>query len=169
MAKTRKYSKGDWIVHSHYGIGRIKGVEAKSISGEKTHYFRINTTDSIFWMPVDKMDSEALRPLSTPEEIQQAILTLQKPPEEMSSNYKIRQIRIQQAQSRNTPRAIARILRDLRAYRRKTGVLNSSERGAFRSLRQNLVEEWAIVTDTETEHIAVKLDNLLNSQQATAD
>jgi RNA polymerase-interacting CarD/CdnL/TRCF family regulator len=162
MEETHRFLKGDWIVHSHYGIGCIKGVEKKSISGEETRYFRIKTTDSIFWMPVDKMESGALRPLSTPEEMQQAILTLQKPPKEMSSNYKIRQIRIQKAQSQNTPKAIARILRDLRAYRRKAGVLNSSERSAFRSLKQHLVEEWAIVTGTNTEKVTLKLEALLN-------
>lgn len=169
MEETRVYLEGDWIVHSQYGIGRIKGVEVKNISGEETRYHKIKTTDSIFWMPVDQMNNEMLRPLSTPEEIQQAIAALQKPPEEMSSNYKIRQLRIQKAQSRNTPRAIAQIIRDLRAYRRKMGVLNSTERSAFRSLKQQLVEEWAIVTDTKTENIALKLDNLLNPHQAAAD
>lgn len=162
MEETHGYLAGDWIVHSHYGIGRIKGVEKKSISGEETRYHRIKTTDSIFWMPVDKMDSELLRPLSTPEEMQQAILALQKPPEEMSSNYKIRQIRIRKAQSRNTPKAIAQVLRDLRAYRRKTGVLNSSERSAFRSLKQQLIEEWTLVTNTKYESVASQLDNLLD-------
>jgi RNA polymerase-interacting CarD/CdnL/TRCF family regulator len=169
MEEAQTYSDGDWIVHSRFGIGQIKDIEVKHISGDETRYYRIKTTDSIFWMPVDKMDSDLLRPLSSPEEIHLAIATLQEPPEEMSSNYKIRQIRIQDAQTHNTPKAIAQIIRDLRAYRRKKDALNSTERSAFRSLKQRLVEEWAIVLDIKTETAASKLETLLNPHQTAVD
>lgn len=169
MAESHSFSKGDWIVHSHYGTGQIKGIDTRSISGEDTKYFRIKTSDSTFWIPVDQMDSEVLRPLSTPEEIDQAIATLQKPPEQMSSNHKVRQSRIRQARIHNTPQAIAQIIRDLRAYRRKKGVLNETERNAFQVLKQRLVEEWALVTGTKTERVASKLDTLLEPQQASTD
>ncbi len=169
MEEAHTYSDGDWIVHSRFGIGQIKDIEVKNISGEETSYYRIKTTDSIFWMPVDQMDSDLLRPLSSPEEIHLAIATLQEPAEEMSSNYKIRQIRIQDAQAHNTPKAIAQIIRDLRAYRRKKDALNSTERSAFRSLKQRLVEEWAIVLDIKTETAASKLETLLNPHQTAVD
>ncbi len=165
MEESYIYSQGDWIVHSQYGIGKIKGVDVKDISGEKTDYYRIETSNSTFWMPVDQMDSDLLRPLSTPDEIQQAIVTLQKPAKEMSSNYKMRQNRIQTAQNRNTPKAIAQLIRDLRARQRDKGILNSSERSAFRNFKQRLVEEWVIVTGKKTEKIESKLDDLLNPNQ----
>jgi RNA polymerase-interacting CarD/CdnL/TRCF family regulator len=167
--ETRTYAAEDWIVHSQFGIGQIKGVDVKGISGEETSYFRIKTTDSTFWMPVDQMDSEVLRPLSTPEDIQQAITVLKNPPEEMSSNYKIRQIRIRQARIRNTPKAIARLIRDLKALQREKGILNSTERSAFRTLKQRLVEEWSLVTGIKTDKIALKLENLLNRRQPAAE
>ena len=169
MEGIRPYSKGDWIVHSLYGIGQIKGVDTKGISGEETHYYRIKATDSTFWVPVDQMDSEVLRPLSTPEEIQQAIAALQKPAKEMSPNYKTRQSRIRRVQDRNTPRAIARLIRDLRAYQREKGALNKTERSAYRTLRQRLVEEWAIVVGSKAEKIAPELDHLLNPNRASTN
>jgi RNA polymerase-interacting CarD/CdnL/TRCF family regulator len=162
MEEVYTYSEGEWIVHSRYGIGKIEGIDVKEISGKKTSYFRITTTNSTFWMPVDQMDSDVLRPLSTPEEIEQAIVALQKPPEEMSSNFQIRQNQIQDAQIRNTPRAIALLVRDLRARRRDKGGLNSSERTAFRTLKQRLVEEWAIVMGAKTEKVESKLNNLID-------
>jgi len=169
MAESQTYSKGDWIVHSHYGTGQIKGIDVRGISGEETQYYRIKTTDSTFWIPIDQIDSEILRPLATPEEIEQAIATLQKPPKQMSSNHKVRQSRIRQAQIENTPHAIAQIIRDLRAYRREKGILNETERSAFRTLKQRLVEEWAIVTSTKTKKVATKLDKLLEPQSTSAD
>jgi RNA polymerase-interacting CarD/CdnL/TRCF family regulator len=114
------------------------------------------------------MDSEVLRPLSTQEEIQLAIVALKKPPKEMSSNYKERQQRIHKAQTRNTPQSMARIIRDLRELRRKKGPLNATERSAYRTLKQRLIEEWAMVTDNKIEKVTSKLDDLLNPQTPVA-
>jgi RNA polymerase-interacting CarD/CdnL/TRCF family regulator len=165
MEESHAYSEGDWIVHSHYGVGQIEGVEVKSISGDDTRYFRITTTDSTFWVPVDQMNSEVLRPLSTPEEIQLAIGELQRPAKEMSPNSKVRQSQIQSVRILNTPGAIAQLIRDLRARKRDKGVLYSSERSAFDTLKQRLVQEWAIVTDAKTEEVASELDKLLDIRQ----
>ncbi len=169
MEETHSYSTGDWIVHSHYGVGQIKGIEVKSISGKETRYYKIETTNSTFWVPVDQMDSDILRPLSTPEEIEQAIATLERPAREMSPNYKMRQINILGAQVSNTPTAIARILRDLRARRRKKGVLNSDERSAFRNLKQRLIEEWVIVTGAKEEIVMTRLNHLLDPDREPDD
>jgi hypothetical protein len=87
----------------------------------------------------------------------------------MSDNYKTRQSRIQRVQTRNTPRATARLIRDLRARQREKGALNKTERSAFRTLKERLVEEWAIVSGTKAEKVTSKLNNLLNPHQASAD
>ena len=73
MAEAYPYSEGDWIVHFHFGIGQIDGVDVKDISGEEKRYCRIQATDCTFWVPVDQMDGDLVRPLATPKEIKQAI------------------------------------------------------------------------------------------------
>lgn len=168
MKKNHVHSKGAWIVHTNYGIGQIKGIDVKDISGEETHYYRIKAKDSTFWIPVDQLDGELLRPVSTQQEIQQAVAVLQKPPQEMSSNYKVRQQRIQKARIRNTPKAMARVIRDLRARRRKKGPLNTTERSAYQTFKQRLIEEWAVVTGNGVEKVTLKIDQLLN-QPTKAD
>lgn len=169
MEESSPYSKGDWIVHSHYGIGQIKGIEVKGISGEETQYYRVKTTDSAFWMPIDKMDSELLRPLSSPEEIERAIDALGKPAKAMSSSFKARQNRINRDRNRNTPRAIARLIRDLQGRQRAKGPLNGTELSALRALKQRLVEEWAIVSGAETETVESWLDRVLNPEAEEPD
>lgn len=166
MQEYHEFSDGDWIVHAYYGVGQIKGVEVKAVSGEETRYCKIKSPDSTFWVPEDQMDNELIRPIADPEEIERAIVTLQKPPEEMSSNYKTRQNRIKSVRLRNTPRAIARLIRDLRARRREKGMLNNSESGALRTLKQRLVHEWAVVIRAETDEVAVQLESLLNSHHS---
>ncbi len=166
MDDSHLYSENEWIVHSHFGVGQIVGVEVKSISGDETKYYKIETADSTFWVPVDQMDSELLRPLATHEEIQLAIAALQGPAEEMSSNSKIRQIRIQTVRQDNTPVGIAQLLCDLRARKRDKGVLYSSERSAYQTLSQQLMHEWAVVTGTDVGVIALQFDQLLNDNSA---
>jgi hypothetical protein len=87
----------------------------------------------------------------------------------MSPNYKARQHRIQRVQDRNAPKAVARLIRDLRALQREKGVLSKNERSAFRSLKQRLAEEWALVTGIQIERAASKLDYLLERHEAAAE
>ncbi|MEM7119533.1 MAG: CarD family transcriptional regulator [Chloroflexota bacterium] len=151
-----------WVVHAQYGIGQIKGVDEKEISGEKAQYYRVKTKNSTFWVPTNQINNEMLRPLSAPEDIQEAIDILQKSPKSMSPNAKIRQTRIRETRQRNTPQAIARLIRDLRELQREKTILNQNERSALQNLKQRLAEEWAVVVGLKAEQAAVKLDALLN-------
>ena len=134
MKSSHAYSEQDWLVHTHYGIGQIKGIEVKGISGTQVSYFRIETADSTFWVPVDQMDSEKMRPLSTPEEIQLAIAVLQRPPQEMSSDHNARKNRIRAVNLQNSPEDIARLIRDLRGRQIIRGELNLEESSAIRQV-----------------------------------
>ncbi len=164
MNTTSDFKQGSWIVHAFYGVGQIKGRETKQISGDEADYFKIETADSTYWLPVDQIESDMLRPLSSTEDIQQALVILQKPAKEMSSNYKVRQSLIREVQLQNTPKAIARLVRDLRALQRKNGVLNHTESTAFRRLRNQFAREWVLVTGTKKEKIDRRLDKLLGIQ-----
>jgi len=165
MNASHIYAEEDWLAHSYYGIGQIKGIEAKGISGASVDYFRIQTTDSTFWVPVDQMDSEKMRPVSTLAEIQLAIAILQRPPQEMSPDHKVRKTRIQRVQLQNTLEDIARLIRDLRARQRDKGKYNLDENNAVRTLRQRLVDEWSVITGKNAENFTSSLDALLDHQQ----
>ncbi len=169
MESSHDFSEEDWLVHTHYGIGQIKGIEVKMISGAKASYFRIQTSDSTFWIPVDQIDSEILRPLSTLEEIQLAIAILQRPPKKMSSDHNARKTRIRRVQLQNTPEDTARLIRDLRARQRDKGELNMEESSAIRALKQRLIEEWSLVMDKKSEKVSSRLDDLLDHHQLAAE
>jgi RNA polymerase-interacting CarD/CdnL/TRCF family regulator len=166
MAPGSDYAIGDWIVHTNYGVGQIKEVEAKCISGEEKRYYRVEAADSTFWIPFDQMDSDLLRPLCSEKEIQAAIDTLQKPAEELPANLKSRQSHIQDLVQRNTPRAIARLIRDLRGLKRKKGVLNNSESSALRTILQRFAREWAVVSGVSSDTTMSNLEKLLDPQQS---
>ena len=164
MQQLSTYAVGDWIVHTHYGVGQIKSMEVKCISGEDKKYYRVETEDSTFWMPADQMDSDLLRSLSSPEEIEEAIELIQEPANELPANLKVRQSQIRDAQNRNTPRSTALLIRDLRALRRQKGVLNNTESLALRTLTQRFTCEWAIVSGVSSDTTLSELEQLLSSQ-----
>lgn len=164
MQQLRQYAVGDWIVHTHFGVGKIKSLEVKCISGDDKKYYRVETEDSTFWMPADQMDSDLLRSLSTPEEIEEAIGLIQEPACEMPTNLKIRQSHIRDVQNRNTPRSTAQLIRDLRALRKQKGVLNNTESLALRSLTQRFTCEWAIVSGVSSDATLSELEQLLGAK-----
>jgi CarD family transcriptional regulator len=161
MKTAQTYSERDWIVHPQYGLGQIQDIEVKSISGQEKRYYRVKTSNGVYWLPTDQIDGDAVRPLSTPDEIREAIRALQREPQELSANYKLRQNRIHTVRQRNAPRANARLIRDLRARRRKKGMLNMTERHAFEDLKKQFVEEWAQVAGLKTDQVKSTLNRIL--------
>lgn len=163
MKSNDHFVVGDWITHVDFGIGQVMGIESKRISGTESHYYRITTKDSTFWLPVDKVNPEKLRSLATPGEIEQTIAALQAPPETLGSTPLARQAAIKSARLKNTLQDVACIVRDLYAYRQKKGELAVKESSAYKLLRQRLVSEWAMVMQKQPDTVTSRLDALLAS------
>lgn len=169
MTSSHSYSEEDWIVHAHYGIGQIKGIEVKGISGEDVRYYRIRTVDSTYWIPLDQMENDVLRPLSSSEEVQLAMAVLQRPPKEMATDHNSRKSRIKRVHQQNSLEDIARLIRDLRGRQRDRGELNLEETSAMRTLKQRMVEELSLVTGKKSENVESTLDDLLDHGAFSAE
>jgi RNA polymerase-interacting CarD/CdnL/TRCF family regulator len=141
MNASHIYAVEDWLAHTYYGIGQIKGIEVKDISGASVDYFRIQTSDSTFWVPVDRMDSEKMRPVTTLEEFGLVIAILQRPPKAMSADHKVRKTHMEHVQEQNMPEEMARLMRDLRARQRDKGKYSLDENNVVRTLKQRLADE----------------------------
>ena len=59
------FVKGDWIVHALYGVGRVYGREIKILEGEENEYLRIKTNDSYYWLLIENMNADYIRPLAS--------------------------------------------------------------------------------------------------------
>lgn len=162
MQETTGYKLGDWIAHSYYGIGQIEHVETKRISGEDAVYYRIKAKDSVFWVPTEQSDDETVRPLSSLEEIQQALGVLTEPPNSLPSRHQLRNKKVLKAIRSNSPKSIAGAIRDLRAYKKqKKSMLSVTERKTLKRLKRRLAVEWALVAGIRPEKALSKLDKLL--------
>ncbi|MFN2121902.1 MAG: CarD family transcriptional regulator [Candidatus Promineifilaceae bacterium] len=162
MKASQVYSEGEWLVHSVFGIGQIMGIEVKNISGANIDYFRIQTFNSTYWVPVNRVDSEKMRPVATLEEFARAIAILQRPPKAMSADHKVRKTHMERVQNQNMPEEMARLMRDLRARQRDKGVYHLDENNAIRTLKQRLADEWSVISGETIENATSRLDALLD-------
>lgn len=161
-SKEHDFNIGNRIVHKHYGVGKIKCIEEKSFQGKSHQYFRVEGKDSIFWVPVDAVDNERIRPLASNKKIQQVIETLKSAPNQMADNYKKRSNRIQNVRTKTDLIPIAKLIRDLYA-RRKNKKLTTVELRNLHSLEDRLLSEWCARQDISVAEARKKLKALVNS------
>jgi RNA polymerase-interacting CarD/CdnL/TRCF family regulator len=156
---------GDWIVHIHYGVGQIKRIEKKILNDSEVSYYKVMTKNSVYWIPVDQLDSERLRPISTEDELRQALNILSRPPREMDSDHNNRKRRIKRIHAEGTLISMARLVRDLWARRKRKKRLNATEERALDHLQERLVTEWSVCNDINIEEARKELQSMLQNHQ----
>jgi RNA polymerase-interacting CarD/CdnL/TRCF family regulator len=157
-------SDGKWVVHNSYGVGQIRGYETKMINGKEVAYYRVETENSTFWVPLDQLDSDRLRPLSTKGEFKQAIKILELPPREMDPDHTHRKGTINTVRSDPSLEEMARLVRDLNA-RCMVKDLNSTEKEALSHFTARLLEEWSACMQISVDEAHSALNRLLQAQR----
>jgi CarD family transcriptional regulator len=137
------YSVGDWIVHHNYGVGQVKKIEKKRLNKTRTSYYKVQAKDSTFWVPVEKVNSNRIRPLTSTSSLKKALRLLKKAPKKLDSNPKKRQSRINQIKAEGTLSSICRMIRDLSAKEREKP-LSTTEKRALEIFKDLLLREWSV-------------------------
>ena len=166
MTETKEtYSPKEWIVHRHYGVGQVQGTEKKNISGEENDYYRIKTRNSTIWVAVDQLDENQFRPIATPQEFDEILAILERPPRRMKANFNARKRRINQVKSKNSPLALARIVRDLWGRQSRRGSLSNTEHSALRRFTRRLLAEWSVCMRVDVKEAQRRLYALLQKSK----
>ena len=156
------YSKGDWIVHAHYGVGQVKGIEKKELDGEKKLFFKVKTFDGVYWLSVVKTDVEYIRPITSEYQIRRALTIIRRPPEKLPENHTQRNKAISDALKASALNAKARMIRDLHG-KQQDSKLNFSEEDALLKMKKQLLNEWSIVEDVDRKVLEEKLEKALET------
>lgn len=155
-----KYSLGDQIVHHHYGVGRIDGIERKSLNGIEAEYFKVKTKDGVYWFPTDRLDNPRIHLLASEEHVQRAIEILRSAPEDLEDDPMQWKERIDQVKTEGDLLAMSSLVRDLAGLKTKKQ-LNSSQAQALKNLKDRLIIEWAASTGVNVLTIRPKLNAYL--------
>jgi RNA polymerase-interacting CarD/CdnL/TRCF family regulator len=166
--EVTSYTPGDWISHCYHGIGQIEAVERKRIGDQESAYFRIKMANNTFWIPVDQMDNDQIRPTVSNAHFQEAVEVLREPPKVMDSSLNTRRARIKRVVADNVPKETARLIRDLRARRRESKGLNQTERQALRELTKRFLQEWALCAGLTMSQARRRLNRQLHWRRQVA-
>jgi len=161
-AQASAYSKGDWIVHAHYGVGQVKGIEKKELDGEQKVFFRVKTFEGVYWLSVVKTDVEYIRPITSEHQIRRALTMLRKPPEKLPENHTQRNKLVTEAVKDPSIYPKARMIRDLNGKQQESK-LNFTEEDAFLKMKKQLLTEWSVVKGMDREILEEKLDKALET------
>jgi len=159
------FMTGDWIVHRHYGVGQIMGVEVKRIGERENTYFRIKSYDSTFWVPIDAADEDWLRPVASAAELKRALSILRSEPTRMESNLSKRKHRINKVEPNDTPSKMATLLRDLWAYKMDKKNLSMSEEKLLRRFTDGFIYEWAVIMKIAVDEARQRFDDIRDQQR----
>jgi RNA polymerase-interacting CarD/CdnL/TRCF family regulator len=160
MATNLIYPEGSWIVHVFYGVGQVIRLEKKHLEGKENLYYRVEGKDGTFWLPVNKADSERIRPVVSKEKMRSAIQALGEKPHRLIGNHIQRKSKIKEIQSTGSITSIACLVRDL-TYQASEKKLSIPEQETLDSLKKRLAMEWSVVFEIKPKEAEKKLNALL--------
>jgi RNA polymerase-interacting CarD/CdnL/TRCF family regulator len=146
--KTTSLGKGDWIVHTYYGVGQIKGIKTKQIDDTKTRYYEVEAKNSMFYVPVKNIDNDRVRPVASQYMVRKAKKILRESPHEMSPDHNLRKRQISERLSDCSMAETAKLIRDLTGRKTESG-LNDHEEKILEKLTDRLVLEWSIAQNID--------------------
>jgi CarD family transcriptional regulator len=160
MVLDTKLSKGDWIVHSNYGLGQVQGEDVKELEGQKNEYYVIQTEVATYWLPKSRIYSDTIREVAPEELFSKALKVFKDEPRQMDKDYRKRRARIVEVISSNAVVELAKLIRDL-YWRRRHKNLNENEKRALDLLKERFSREWSISADMKEEEALTTLESAL--------
>lgn len=160
MVLDAKLSKGDWIVHSNYGLGRVQGEDIKVLDGQKSEYYVIQTDAATYWLPKSRIPSDNIREVAPEKQFRKALRVIRDEPTQMDPDYRKRRARIVEVLSSNTVVELAKLIRDLYWFRRQK-TLNENEKRALDLLKERFSREWSVSADIREEEALSTLERVL--------
>ncbi len=159
--KSAPLKRGDWVVHTYYGVGQIKGIEKRNIGEVKSKFFIIDTKNSTFFVPTDNIDNERIRPISSKYKLKKAINVLKSAPTSLEPDHTQRKRQISELIGNSNIEITAGLIRDLNARRIENGI-NSYEENTLTKLTGRIIQEWSITESIDMEKAKEKIEAILH-------
>ena len=152
--------KGDYIVHTVHGVGKVMGVEEKEIGGKKKRLFKVKTSLYTYWIPVNAICQEKVRKVCSPRTFQNMLSLIRKKPEDIAEQYGRKKRKVTTTLVDSSLSTKARLIRDLHGCQVRRE-LNFNDQMMLEKLKQQFVEEWAVASGLKKSLIMKKLEDAL--------
>ncbi len=135
--------RGDWIVHSRYGLGQVVAVEEKSLAGKDQLYFNVKTETFNYWLSKDNLNSGRVRHLGESVEFYEALNLISSEPELLDENFHNRLQSIKDLISENSILSKAQLIRDMNGRNVRKDI-HSNERNILETQKDQFINEFAL-------------------------
>ncbi len=154
------FQKGDWIVHTAYGVGQIRKIEKKPIHGEMVNVFRVKTKDSVYWLPVANAGNDRIRRIADRQNLEKALKQLNAKPREIGTDYRTRNNHIAEVFSQGSIQSKVELLRDLMGLRQEK-VWSNTENDAANTIFEQLSSEYSVICEVSLDEARDQLNQLV--------
>lgn len=156
------FRKGDWIVHSFYGIGQISGIVKKKVEGKKQVFYMVKKKNGKYWLHSKNTNLKQIRPLSSKTEIKRALTIIRKPPAKLLKDKIQRRKKFIHAVVNGSLYSKARLIRDLHG-KRVSSKLDYWEETRLKKIKNQFLYEWSLVNNEDREILEKQLKKALNA------
>jgi CarD family transcriptional regulator len=165
MTETHQYAVGNWVVHTHYGVGQIKKIEKKPIQGEIAECFKVKTKDCTFWFPKEPTENPRIRLVASQDIIDKVIKNLRRKPGNFEKDKKYWENQIKVTRSNGDLLSVSQLVRDLSAQHSHKR-LNHTQEKALSEFKDRLLSEMVAITGSNIESIRKQLQEWLQESLA---
>ncbi len=162
------FKVGDLAVYPAHGVGRIKSVESREISGQRQNFYimKILENDMIIMIPVDKVTSVGLRDIIDIEEVSKVYEIMKMrdiPPDNQTWNRRYREY--MEKIKTGSVYEVAEVLRDLYLLKEEKD-LSFGERKLLDTAQSLLLKELAIAKKTDEGVIMSDINTIFDIEDA---
>jgi len=172
MSKTKAdalFSPNDYVVYPSHGVGKVVSIEEQEVAGFMLEMFVISFEKDKMTLrvPTAKADSVGMRPLSSPDVVEQAMRTLKGRARVKRAMWSRRAQEYEQKINSGDLIMIAEVVRDL--HRNDDQREQSySERQLYEAALERLTREIAAVDAGDEDGAQKKINDVLDSRAAAA-
>jgi RNA polymerase-interacting CarD/CdnL/TRCF family regulator len=162
-----KYHIGDQVVHWLYGLGKVTGMDEKSLAGQTRLYYVVEIDQLTIWVPVVEAGQSCLRPPTPSAEFKLLLGLLNIPGEQLHDHQFERRKELAQRMQRRTLMDVCHIICDLNS-RSRVQKLNRNDFAVLKRAKEFLLVEWELSLGTSRTIAQHDLDLLLRDNPTTS-
>lgn len=161
MVGNNGLKKGDWVVHTYYGVGKITGKDEKRLNGKNKVFYKMKLRGG-GWEKKDHLERQCLRPIALKNEIDVALQILKKPLELKHKDPLKWRGKIIDFIEDGSIYSHAKIIRSIFQLK-VSGKADYWLRTKYSRFRNQFITEWALVEGEDKDLIKKKLKKVLKA------
>jgi RNA polymerase-interacting CarD/CdnL/TRCF family regulator len=156
---------GDTVVHWTFGMGKIVGVEERSLSDKKTFFYMVKVRDLTVYVPIDGSTESRLRLPTSARHFNKLFAILQEPGKALTEDRLERKSTLRKGLATGNAETICQVIRDLSAFSHKKP-LNDDDKNILHRAQSLLCAEWGFSLSVPIEQAESELRHMLTQSAA---